>query len=97
MDIYKIKQFRYTIGRDISIPTGNIIKCYYPVYIGVQAPSGTMILFGEERNEFEIGPTQILELDLKELNTSLNYLSVDYVPSGNNGNHIYINILYKEV
>ena len=96
MDVYKIRQFRYTIGTD-TIPSGNIIEGFYPVQVGIQAPFGTMISFGEEKNEFEIGPNQIFELDLKELNTSLNYLSVDYVPSGSDGNHIYINILYKEV
>lgn len=104
--MYKIGQFRYSSGKTPAPINTNVFSVQgaqsaqvYPVLqVGIQAPAGTLILLNgldsTANSDIEIGYTGIFELDLKNANTYITWLSIKSIPNPENYD-IIIDFLYE--
>lgn len=118
--MYKIAQIKYKSNSGENINSNIInhntnllqlsnINSYSVVQMGIQAPPGTMIIINglniQSNNAIEIGQTGIFEINLKDNNTYISYLSMAIPSALLDSNNllkegkvcdVIIDILYEE-
>lgn len=105
--MYKIKQFRYSnfnpppLSENLFLVNDAYSTTYPVVQLGIQAPPGTKILINavdtSANSDIEIGYTGIFELDLRDANTYITWLSILNIPGFETYEEweIFIDFLYE--